>query len=375
MANYTLAKHSSFSLKEAAASLALLGVFTKSVRSKGIWRKLLAIPGFLSVLALLIHWRYKLLIHIRRTMSKTQFQALSKHLLPPDIKVERVEAAISSKEQAIQPSVTSGAEKKIFWAPGKEGQQTDICVVYVHGFRACRQESSPTFEEMATAIGANSFFTRLTGHGLGKQMCVPSSWEDWRNDVIEAFLIGSLLGKQVVFVGFSFGAFFVLWLASQSWAKGKIKGIIMVSPCLGIWMPNWVAYLLSVEHPLRSALYSKGKDEVTDPINELHGKYWNLIVPFKAFASFWPSMQLVAAIDPSRITVPLLVIASPNDTGVAFPATKYYFERFGSACKKMHLVEKSDDAANHVICGRIRSPSTTVAVRDCAIEFAKENFL
>lgn len=383
MAVFTLARHSSFSFKELGASLALLCVCIgsgRSARRDGILRRLSAIPGCLSLLVLLVHWRYKLLIRIRTKMNKAQFQSLSNRLLPPDVipgqKVDRIEAVVAKKEQMMQPSVTEGAEKKVFWAEGKEGQQTDVCVVYMHGLRACRQESSPTFEEMTSAIGANGFFTRLTGHGLGKRM-VPCSWEDWRNDAIEAFLIGALLGKKVVFVACSFGAPFVLWLASQSWTHDKIQGIILCSPCLGVWMPSWVAYLLSVEFPLRKFLYSKGPDELTDPsqvVNELHGKYWCLEVPFKAFASFWASMQLVATINPKKIMVPVLVIASPKDSGVPFPATKYYFERFGSPCKKLHLVENSDDSANHVLTGRIRSPSTTEAVRDVAIAFAKEHF-
>ena len=80
------------------------------------------------------------------------------------------------------------AAKRIVWA-GAAGQKTPLAVIYVHGFSASAEEIRPVPDEVAKALGANLFYTRLAGHGRsGDAMAEPLAG-DWIEDMAEAMAI------------------------------------------------------------------------------------------------------------------------------------------------------------------------------------------
>ena len=79
------------------------------------------------------------------------------------IDLSNVEKQIEIDEAAV-PNLRQNIGKKILWA-GKSSQKTSLSIVFIHGFSATRVELSPVIEEVAKSLGANVFFTRLTGHG------------------------------------------------------------------------------------------------------------------------------------------------------------------------------------------------------------------
>ena len=97
------------------------------------------------------------------------------------------------------------AAKRIVWA-GAPGQKTPLAVIYVHGFSASAEEIRPVPDEVAKALGANLFYTRLAGHGRsGDAMAEPLAG-DWIEDMAEAMAIGRRLGDRVVVIATSTGA-------------------------------------------------------------------------------------------------------------------------------------------------------------------------
>ena len=58
-------------------------------------------------------------------------------------------------------------------------RQTELALVYLHGFSASRQETAPLSEDLARQLGANLFVTRLSGHGRSPQAMGEPSVRDW----------------------------------------------------------------------------------------------------------------------------------------------------------------------------------------------------
>ena len=77
-------------------------------------------------------------------------------------------------------------EKTIIWADPVRKHKTPVAVVYIHGFSSCRQETAPLAELVAQALGANLFYTRLTGHGRTSEAMGEATVNDWLNDAVEA---------------------------------------------------------------------------------------------------------------------------------------------------------------------------------------------
>ena len=80
--------------------------------------------------------------------------------------------------------MVSGAEKKIFWANGKQ-EQSEYSIVYIHGFSASRPEMVPLGDLVAKDLRANIFYTRLTGHARPPEAFSQANANDWLNETLE----------------------------------------------------------------------------------------------------------------------------------------------------------------------------------------------
>ena len=61
--------------------------------------------------------------------------------------------------------IRPGLQKEIVWADPATKAKTPLAIVYIHGFSASKGEVRPLPDKVAAALGANLFYTRLTGHG------------------------------------------------------------------------------------------------------------------------------------------------------------------------------------------------------------------
>src|SRR5262245_7333243 len=74
------------------------------------------------------------------------------------------EAYLASAEAQVK-GIRPGLQKEIVWADLATKRKTPLAIVYVHGFSSSKGEVRPLPDKVAAALGANLFFTRLTGHG------------------------------------------------------------------------------------------------------------------------------------------------------------------------------------------------------------------
>lgn len=269
--------------------------------------------------------------------------------------------AYLSAEEARMGAVTPGAEKRIVWARGK-GVQTDLAIVYLHGFSATSQEIRPVPDAVARGLGANIFFTRLAGHGLPGDRLSGPTVQDWMDDVAEALAIGQRIGRKVVVIGTSTGGTLAAEAAVNPALRDKIAGIVFISP--NFRLQSHAAPLLTWPAARYWLPILGGRTRCFDPVNDRQAKFWTTCYPSSAL---FPMAALVAharAEDYSAVTIPALFLYSRQDQVVTPGTTEEIARRWGGAGSALHeaLVVKvapGDDPASHVIAGDILSPSMT----------------
>ena len=96
--------------------------------------------------------------------------ALVNAALAPELP-DDIEAWLADRERQVasQFALIPETEKRVTWY-GEPGERTAWVVVSLHGFSATRQETAPLAERVATALAANLFETRLSGHGRAQQI-------------------------------------------------------------------------------------------------------------------------------------------------------------------------------------------------------------
>ena len=153
------------------------------------------------------------------------------------------EAYLKRREADI-PNLRPSAKKEIVWADPRSKAKTPIAFVYLHGFSAAKPETRPLLDIAAREIGANLFYTRLTGHGRDPAAMPQTSVKDWLNDLAEAIAIGRRIGERVVIVGTSTGATLATLGASVPGLMDGVAGLVFISPNYAVNDP--LAFMLEV---------------------------------------------------------------------------------------------------------------------------------
>ena len=265
------------------------------------------------------------------------------------------------------PDIVPGAEKSIVWAH-PDRRRTPLAVVYLHGYTATRQEVAPLCDQLAAALGANLFYTRLAGHGRAPAALGEASAEDWLRDAAEALAVGRALGDRVVVVGTSTGGTLALWLAQRPEAA-DIAAQLLVSPNLG--PRDERSTLLAGPWGYQLQRWLIGEEYRWQPANERQAKYWTWRYPARALV---PMMALVKSVRDSpleTVTVPTLVIHSPKDSVVSPARIEAAYARLGSPMKRIVKVEDSEDRAHHVLAGDILAPAGTEALLAPMLDFVR----
>jgi len=276
-----------------------------------------------------------------------------------------VEGWLKAREAAV-PGITPGAEKEIVWADPATRARTPLAVVYLHGFSATKWEVRPLPDRVATAIGANLFFTRLTGHGQDGEALAAASMNDWVNDLAEAIAIGERIGEHVVLIGTSTGGTLATFAVSNPRLIEHVAGMTLISPNFeingaanGLLNMPWGNLLL----PL-----ALGRTRSFEPSNEQHAKWWTTSYPSVAIFPMAALLKAVEDMGRENTTVPAFFIFSPQDTVVSAAATRRMYERWRGD-KRILEVESSGDDDNHVIAGDIMSPENTEPFTKAIVEW------
>lgn len=271
----------------------------------------------------------------------------------PRILPENLDVYLAKAEEPFT-DITEGVEKRIVWA-GDAGEQTDIALVYLHGFSATSEEIRPVPDMVAEELGANLYFGRLAGHGRSGLALDEPVAGDWMEDLAEALAIGRRLGKEVVVIATSTGGTVAALGATNPELTDKLKGIIFVSPNFRIKNPT--ATIL--EWPLARTISTlvAGAERSFSPQNEGHGKYWTTIYPTTALIPMAAIVKAARDADYSAVTTPALFVFSDEDAVVDAETTRAVTTKWGGPVTlEPRVMGEGDDPFNHVIAGDILSP-------------------
>lgn len=252
------------------------------------------------------------------------------------------------------------AAKRIVWA-GAVGQKTPLAVVYIHGFSATAEEIRPVPDDVAQALGANLFFTRLNGHGRSSAAMAEASAGDWIEDLAEAMAIGRRLGDRVLVISTSTGSTLAAIGATDPALSQGLAGIVMVSPNFGV--ASLAGKILDMPFARVWGPIVAGETRSFAPHNEKQAKHWTTSYPTVALFPMAALVRHAVALDYSAVEVPALVIYSYDDKVVSAAKTEAVMEGWGGPLQmEPQTVGPQDDPFSHVIAGDILSPGQTDAV-------------
>jgi len=282
----------------------------------------------------------------------------------PTSQLNELDAWIANSESKFS-DLKPGTAKGIVWA-NTEHQKTPWAVVYVHGFSASKMETAPVADLVAKQLGANLFYTRLSGHGLPGAALGQTSTQDWLADTVEAVRIGQTLGDKVLIISCSTGSTLSTWLATSPFAK-DVNAYVFISPNFGL--KDKRSEIINGHWGKQLALAITGPELNFPSDNEKENAAWTKKYPT---AALFPMMALVKKVresDVASFKTPVMVLYSADDQTVDPLETKKLFERIGSENKKLELVAYSKSEGQHVLAGDIRDPQAVAPMVDSIVKW------
>tara|TARA_B100000989_G_scaffold284029_1_gene250457 strand:+ start:3274 stop:4251 length:978 start_codon:yes stop_codon:yes gene_type:complete len=284
----------------------------------------------------------------------------------PPVALDQIETLLRIAESQI-PDIRPGLEKSIIWA-GAPNRRTTHAIVYIHGFSASKAELRPVPEMIANSLGANIFFTRLTGHGRTIDAMREASVEAWMQDLAEAFRIGTTIGEKVIILSCSTGSTLVAAGIANGVLSKKLFSTVFFSPNFGL--QNQRATLLTWPLARYWAPFFSGEMQTSTPRNDLHARYWTTSYPTISLIPMMQLIDLVNSDDMSKSTMPALFYFSPDDKVVDSQKTENFIERWrGPKSIKRINGGDSEDELNHLITGHAVSPSQVIGAADTVIRW------
>jgi len=258
--------------------------------------------------------------------------------------------------EAQHSDIVPGAQKTITWF-STPGTRTAVSIVYLHGFSATHKELSPMTEQLAKRLQANVFYSRLTGHGRSDDAMAEASSDAWKRDAKEAYQIGATLGERVILIGTSTGGTLSTWLSAQPFAD-KILANVLISPNFAV--KSGAAWLL--KNPVGLWLVKKlsGEYRGFEPLTDFHAMYWTERYPLDALVPMLQLVDEVDELDKSSITVPQLMVYSPNDQVIDVKKALETAKEFSSAQVNVVPFTTSTSPSQHVLVGFGSTTNTEV---------------
>jgi alpha-beta hydrolase superfamily lysophospholipase len=274
--------------------------------------------------------------------------------------------------EAAFTDIVPGAAKRIVWA-GAKGVKTPLAIVYLHGFSATAEEIRPVPDDVAKALGANLYFTRLAGHGRGGAAMAEATAGDWLEDTAEAIAIGRSLGDRVLVIGTSTGATLAALAATDPALTADVAGMVMISPNFRV--ASKAAMILDMPFARWWGPMVAGETRSFKPHNEKHAAHWTTSYPTIALFPMAALLREARAEDYAKAKMPLLVIYSPEDKVIDPTAIPPVTDAWGGPVQlEARTMEAGDDPYSHVIAGDVLSPGQNAAVVTLITDWAGKAF-
>lgn len=280
--------------------------------------------------------------------------------------IETLEDALKASEAAY-PDVRPGTAKGIVWASASR-QRTSWSVVYIHGFSASRLETAPLTELVAQELGANVFYTRLTGHGRSDAAMGEASVQDWMADAVEAVRIGQTLGERVLVISCSSGSTLATWLALAPEGR-QVAAHVFISPNFG--PKNKRSEIINAPWGTKIAIALEGETRGKASEDAREAGVWTSRYPTRALFPMMAMVKKVRDSDLSKFTTPLKVLYSLDDQTVDPLETQAAFARIGAPLKSIEVVSYSKSKGQHVLAGDVRAPEATAPMASSIVRWVK----
>ena len=287
-------------------------------------------------------------------------------LLPASVDLpDDLQGWLAKREAGIAPDLAA----RIEWA-GAAGQQTDLAIVYIHGFSASPRELQPVPERVAAALGANLFVTRLTGHGQGGEALGQARLADWWRDTAEALAVGRRLGRRVIVIGTSTGGTLAAEAARDPMLGQGIAGVVLISGNFGL--RNRAAPLLGWPFARWWVPLVAGRTRCFEPLSPDHARAWTTCYPTVATLPMAALVRHCVMGHYASARQPMLMIWAEGDQVVDPTAAMRVAESWGGPVTR-HPVQPGpgDDPSRHVIAGDILSPGMTGPVLQAITDWAR----
>ncbi len=271
----------------------------------------------------------------------------------PDLP-EDLDSWLAVREAAAPYPLVPGTEKRIRWQ--SPGERTEYVVVYLHGFSATRQEIAPAPEQLADALGANLFDTRLAGHGRQTALIENVTAEDWLVDGAEALAIAERLGDKIILITVSTGSTLAVALADHP-LMAKVDTLIMMAPNFSPADTN-ARHLTGPGGPILASLIL-GDTRSWEPKNAEQALYWSTEYPTTSTIEVMRLVDLANAQLPLATDYQILTFLSQHDNVVSTPIAEAALEQITAPTKTTIMMNRDDGAGNHILAGDIIAPEET----------------
>jgi len=240
----------------------------------------------------------------------------------------------------------------------------------LHGYSATLEEIRPVPDMVAKALGANLFFTRLSGHGRDGDAMAEPIGADWLADTAEAMEIGRRLGKKVILIGTSTGGTLAAIAAGDPSMRKDLAGIVFVSPNFKINNP--MASLMGWPGARWWGPKLAGETRSFEPRNEMQAKHWTTSYPMVSTVSLVHLVNYADKMDYVGFDTPAMFMFSDDDQVVVASKTREVAAKWGGdVTLDIVTMGEGDDDYSHVIAGDIVSPGQNQRAVDRIVEWIK----
>lgn len=285
----------------------------------------------------------------------------------PDKLPADLDKYLSTRELTFS-DITPGTAKQIVWA-GQPGAKTPLAIIYLHGFSATAEEIRPVPDDVAVALGANLYFTRLAGHGRDGAALAAVSPEDWLLDLDEALAIGRRIGDRVILIGTSTGGTLAALAAVDPARAEGLAGVVLISP--NFRLAPAASVILDLPWARIWGPWVAGAEQDFPPRNADQARFWTMRYPTTALFPMATLTRAVRAMDFAQARVPALFIYAPDDQVCDQALTARIAAAWGGPTVTQNpTLTANDDPYHHVIAGRILSPDQTAPVTAQILDWA-----
>ena len=279
------------------------------------------------------------------------------------------------------PDIKKGTHKKIYWYT-KTNEQSDLSVIFVHGFAGSRLVYEPNITEIAQKMKANYFATRITGHGQPSKYLQDATAQKWLQDAHEALEIGKRIGKKVIAICHSTGCPAMLSLLAKEPAS-HFHSIILISPNYGpknrlgealLW-PGGLSLVKKIHGEYGRLGYANLTQKQQQLKKQFQAKINLSVTEIFPMESVQYMMQLVhhaRITDHRNIKTPILFIYSQKDKTININRIERLKNKLSKATVSTILTSPSElDLSNHLHIGAFTSPKQNRMISEEILRFLK----